>query len=57
MEKKMMIWVATEVSEELHKEFKKISTQTGKKLTFLYREALQDFAEKNKVIVVEQQPA
>lgn len=46
----MGIAAATIISDELNKEMKKISAQTGKRLSFLYREAIQEYAEKHKVV-------
>jgi hypothetical protein len=50
----MAIAAATIISDELNKEMKKISIETGKRLSFLYREAIQEYVERHKVITIEQ---
>lgn len=50
----MKVWASTEISDEVNREMKKISAQTGKKMLFLYREAIEEYAEKHKVVTVEQ---
>ena len=50
----MKIWASTEISEEANREMRKISARTGKKMMFLYREAIEEYAEKHKVATVEQ---
>ena len=52
--RKMKIWASTEISEEANREMRKISARTGKKMMFLYREAIEEYAEKHKVATVEQ---
>jgi predicted DNA-binding protein len=48
------ISAAAIISDEVNREMKKISAETGKRLSFLYREAIEEYADKHKVITVEQ---
>lgn len=54
IEGKMKVWASTEISEEVNRELRVISARTGKKMMFLYREAIEEYAAKNKVVTVEQ---
>lgn len=50
----MVIAATAIISDELNKDMKKISAQTGKKLSFLYREAIQEYADRHRSVTNEQ---
>ena len=50
----MKVWASTEISEEVNRKMKMIAADTGKRMQLLYREAIEEYAEKHKVARVEQ---
>ena len=50
----MTIFATAKIPEELNKEMRKISAQTGLKLSWLYLVAIEEYVERNKVVTVEQ---